>query len=254
MPRPARPWFRFYVEALSDRKLRRLTPAQRWLWVAILGAARQSPIGGYLLISERESMDAVDLADIAGMPVRDVERALPLFERAGLIERDDDFGAWYVPKWNTRQYESDDTTKRTRKHRSKPPDGNDEGTFQPRSEERPNSDEGTPVGTPPETEGVTDNPPNPPPSGGHRGQHPNCRACGTNRRGPTQPPPDPLADQRESLLATAGHGLDHMQAIVHAPLPDDDEQARARELIAEARRAQRQPARGERARTQGATP
>ena len=31
-------------------------------------------------------------------------------------------------------------------------------------------------------------PPNPPPSGGHDGSHPNCRACGTNRRGP---PPEP---------------------------------------------------------------
>jgi hypothetical protein len=32
------------------------------------------------------------------------------------------------------------------------------------------------------------NPPIPPQAGGHRGQHPNCRACGTSRRGP---PPDP---------------------------------------------------------------
>jgi hypothetical protein len=42
--------------------------------------------------------------------------------------------------------------------------------------------------------------PQPPPSGGaeHHGQHPNCRRCGTNRRGPTTPP-EPvtrLADYR----------------------------------------------------------
>jgi hypothetical protein len=37
---------------------------------------------------------------------------------------------------------------------------------------------------------VPKEPPNPPPSGGHDGSHPNCRACGTNRRGP---PPEPAA-------------------------------------------------------------
>ena len=71
MPRPARPWFRFYVEALSDRKLRRLTPAQRWLWVAVLGAARQSPIPGHLMVSEREPMDAHDLADKISGQIKD---------------------------------------------------------------------------------------------------------------------------------------------------------------------------------------
>lgn len=119
MARPARPWFRFYVEALSDRKLRRLTPAQRWLWVAVLGAARQSPIPGYLLVSEREPMDPHDLADIAAMPVKDVAAALPRFELAGMLHHDTNLDCWAVTAWHDRQYESDDVTKRTAKHRSK---------------------------------------------------------------------------------------------------------------------------------------
>ena len=37
------------------------------------------------------------------------------------------------------------------------------------------------------------NTPQPPASGGHDGSHPNCRACGTNPRGPTpEPPPTPM--------------------------------------------------------------
>lgn len=119
MPRPSRPWFRFYVEALADRKLRRMTPAQRWLWVAVLGAARQSPVPGYLLVSEREPMDAHDLADIAAMPVREVTAALPKFEVAGMLHHDEGLGCWAVSAWHDRQYESDDVTKRTAKHRSK---------------------------------------------------------------------------------------------------------------------------------------
>lgn len=119
MPRPARPWFRFYVEALSDRKLRRLTPAQRWLWVAVLGAARQSCIPGYLMVSEREPMDASDLADIAAMTVKDVEVALPKFEMAGMLTRNTDLNCWAVTAWDARQFESDDVTARTTKHRTK---------------------------------------------------------------------------------------------------------------------------------------
>lgn len=119
MPRPARPWFRFYVEALSDRKLRRLTPTQRWLWVAVLGAARQSCIPGYLLVSEREPMEPADLADIAAVTVKDVVGALPRFEAAGMLHRDAQLDCWVVTAWNDRQFESDDVTARTTKHRSK---------------------------------------------------------------------------------------------------------------------------------------
>lgn len=117
MPRPVRPWFRFYVEAIHDRKLRRLTPSQRWLWVVVLAAARQSPIPGFLMVSERQAMDAVDLADLADMPVAHVTKALPLFEMAGMIARDRDLGCWSVVNWAERQYESDTSTERARRSR-----------------------------------------------------------------------------------------------------------------------------------------
>lgn len=139
MPRSARPWFRFYVEALADRKLRRFTPSQRWLWVAILGAARQSPEPGVLLLGE-SPIDAEDLADIAGMNAREVRAVMPKFEDAHLVERRPD-GAWWVPKFAGRQFESDDVTTRTAKHRS--------------NKQRRNVPT-TPVGTPPETEADTE--------------------------------------------------------------------------------------------------
>lgn len=141
MPRPSRPWFRFYVEAVSDRKMRRLTPAQRWLWVSVLAAARQSCIPGFLMVSEKVAYSWHDLADFAGMRLRDVERGTALFSEMGMIEFDRDLGAWRVPKWNDRQFESDLVTERTRKHRS-----NEHGRNVPT----------LPVGTPPETEAETD--------------------------------------------------------------------------------------------------
>lgn len=152
MPRPPRPWFRFYVEAVNDRKLRRRDPAQRWLWVCILAAARQSCISGFLMVSIREPMDDDDLADFAGVPVKLVRTTLPLFEQSGMIHRDDDLAAWQVTNWADRQYESDDVTARTRKHRRR----NDDGTSLERSNSVPGNVPQCDVGTPPETETETE--------------------------------------------------------------------------------------------------
>lgn len=121
MPRASRPWFRFYVEAVSDQKLRRLTPAQRWLWVGVLAAARQSPISGFLMISEREALSTADLADLAAVPCKEVARTLHLFEKAGMLEWDSSLDTWKVKNWNVRQFESDNVTERTRKFRSNEP-------------------------------------------------------------------------------------------------------------------------------------
>lgn len=117
MPRPPRPWFRLYVEALHDPKLRRMPASHRWVWVAVLAAARASCVPGVLMVSEMQPMDEHDLADIAAVPMREVRKALGAMEAAGMVARADD-GTLSVPKWRDRQFESDDTTERTRKHRS----------------------------------------------------------------------------------------------------------------------------------------
>lgn len=148
MARPARPWFRFYVEAVHDRKLRRLKPEYRWLFVACLAAARQSPEPGWLLIGHNDPMGWDDLTDFAAMPLKAVEQGTDALMDAGVIGYDLERKAWYVPNWSARQFESDDVTMRTTKHRSK---------------ERPNADARTAVGTPPETEAETETDPLTPP-------------------------------------------------------------------------------------------
>lgn len=119
MPRTARPWFRFYVEAMRDPKMRRLTPAQRWLWVAVLAAARESCRPGWLLLTDHESLEIGDLADYAGMSSREVATGMAQLCRLGMVDIDLPSGTYFVPAWNDRQYESDDSTKRTRKHRDR---------------------------------------------------------------------------------------------------------------------------------------
>lgn len=115
MAPPKRPWFRMYVEAFSDRKLRRLTPAERWLWVAVLGAARKSPAPGHLMLTERVALNVEDLADFAAMDESEVETGLARMVDLGLLELD--AGAWSVPKWGDRQFESDVTALRMSKRR-----------------------------------------------------------------------------------------------------------------------------------------
>lgn len=143
MPRSPRPWFRFYVEAIHDRKLRRRPPAQRWLWVVVLAVARAAPVAGYLLIGERSPVEEADLTDLAALPLRDVRNGLAYFQESGMLTFDELLGAWFVTAWESRQFESDDVTARTSKHRSNG-----------RRRNVPTSA----VGTPPETETETDNP------------------------------------------------------------------------------------------------
>lgn len=166
MPPAKQPWFRFYVEATTDRKLRRLTPAQRWLWVAVLAAGKQSPRAGWLMLTERERFTTEDLADLAGMRGKDVDEGLARMSELGLLEEDDTVGALRIVAWAKRQYDSDDVTARTRKHRSgnghepDPPSndgtlhqrsGNGEGTFRERQWNGPDTDTETETEPPPPT-------------------------------------------------------------------------------------------------------
>jgi len=117
MPRPSRPWFRVYVEMFPDRKIRRLSPAQRWLWMAILGAARESPKPGYLMVTKTLPMSNNELAMYADVRARDVAVALGLMQELGLVKIVDN--CIQVNNWAGRQYESDDVTARTRTHRER---------------------------------------------------------------------------------------------------------------------------------------
>ena len=107
MPRAKKPWFRLYVEMVRDAKLRRLTPAQRWLWVVILAAARESPVPGVLMLSEKVPLTWSDLTDASGLKLKEVEKATDLMADLGMLAYDPAPDAWFVPSWCERQYESD---------------------------------------------------------------------------------------------------------------------------------------------------
>lgn len=133
MPRRPMPWFRFYTEAPTDRKVRRLRrPDHKWVWVCAMCLARSSPVPGSLMISETEPVNVDDLADLADVPISRVAAALDAMAAVGLVEFDDVAGCWTIPSWATRQFASDTSTDRVRAHRQRT-GRNDDETLQTRS-------------------------------------------------------------------------------------------------------------------------
>lgn len=149
MARKKMPWFRFYVEAPADRKVRRMKPEHRWVWVCVLCAARSSPTPGELWVAPGDPMTVDDLADLAGVPSKVAAAAVAHMVRLGMVAGSE---PWTVPAWGDRQYESDTSTERVKKHRAKQA-GNDvgtvDGTFHERSSNAPETETETDVTNPP---------------------------------------------------------------------------------------------------------
>jgi hypothetical protein len=80
--------FRFYVDQVGDRKIRRLTRTQRWIWCAILRAARESPVPGRLLITEDPPTTYAELASYADVKGRDIEPAVALIAQFRTVHFD----------------------------------------------------------------------------------------------------------------------------------------------------------------------
>lgn len=133
MPRKPQPWFRWYVEAVRDPKLRRLTPTGRWLFVAMCSAGRESPELGRLLIAPGVGMTDEEVAAYADVSAREMARALPVMDRLGMVRRDDE-GVLCVLNLAHRQYQSDTSTERVRAHRERSKDvpENEDETLQRR--------------------------------------------------------------------------------------------------------------------------
>lgn len=110
-------WLRLYTEITRDRKLRRLTPDKRWIWITLLCIAKESPRQGWLLLSEGVPVTVEDLAYEATVDREDVEDALEDFAGLRMIEKVD--GVWHLLNWDKRQFVGDNPRERVRKHREK---------------------------------------------------------------------------------------------------------------------------------------
>lgn len=106
-------WFRFYDEALDDPKVQRLPDALYRRWTDFLCVASRN--GG------RITGDVESLAFMIRQTPAKTKAAVSALVAAGLLDKD---GDGYTPHgWRTRQYDSDSSAERMRRHRERRRDG-----------------------------------------------------------------------------------------------------------------------------------
>jgi len=124
------PWFRFYSEALNDRKITRICrdtniPKATVLgtWVTILALVNDSPERGILLLTDDVPVTAEDLRFELGLDPETFAALLTAFDRLAMM-REGNRG-YEVVNWDKRQFQSDNSTDRVRKHRATSEDDDD---------------------------------------------------------------------------------------------------------------------------------
>lgn len=102
-------WFRMYDDVINDPKVMRLDPALRWHWVGVLCVASK---GGGVVPA------AGDVAFALRMGEGEAVAILASLVSAGLLDRRED-GELIPHNWGDRQYQSDSSAERMRRHRDK---------------------------------------------------------------------------------------------------------------------------------------
>lgn len=116
------PWFRFYSETLSDRKVARVCrisgqskAAVIGVWAILLSLANESPQRGRLLISDDLELTPDEIREETGLDANDFDAIIIGLTQFGLIITD---GCWEICNWDKRQFISDNSAERVRKHRA----------------------------------------------------------------------------------------------------------------------------------------
>lgn len=119
-------WFRFYTEAISDKKLRRIARDNNesmahvlGVWTIVLSMASDSPERGTLLISDEVPATIDDINDAAGCNVTATFQKLLVTGLVTVGVTDDGQTVYTVPAWDKRQFESDSSAPRVKRHRER---------------------------------------------------------------------------------------------------------------------------------------
>lgn len=109
------PWFRCYAEMIDDPKLQLLAFEDRWHFVAILCLKRDGTLDADYSSDElRERIIAKKL----GLSQAASEEAKRRLYEVDLVDQ-----AWQPMAWDKRQYESDSSAERVRRHRERKRNG-----------------------------------------------------------------------------------------------------------------------------------
>ncbi len=116
-------WYRFYDETLDDLKLHCIAEdldvpflVVFGAWAGILTLASKSPVRGHLMLTESRALTIRNVAETLHCNETETKRLLHAFADAGMMHFSD-MRCLAVSKWSKRQYDSDLSTERVRKHR-----------------------------------------------------------------------------------------------------------------------------------------
>lgn len=106
-------WFRFYSEFRCDPKLSLMSPHHQWAFVILLCLANENNPRGFISkLSDEEISYQLRMALEEWQVLKERFRAKGMIEIIGL-------GHIKITKWDSRQFASDNSTERVRKHRQK---------------------------------------------------------------------------------------------------------------------------------------
>lgn len=213
------PWYRFYNETLTDRKIIRICRDSGQpkavvigTWSIILALASESPDRGRLLISEDIWLTPEEVRDETGLDQPTFDALIARFIAYGMLDNDN--GYWEICNWDKRQFASDNSTERVRRHRKKsdvsdPLQRNVTETFQQRSSNVIDTDTDTDTDTEGEEERAREQPPPPPATASPplRVKHQSTdRSPGVKRhRPPPEPEPRPETSTPSADIQAIGH-------------------------------------------------
>jgi hypothetical protein len=115
-------WFRCYSDALADKKLQRVARSTGLsqmqvlgMWTALLCLACDSDSHGQLLLADNIPLTIEDVSETFHETFHETEVMFQAFQAAGLLTFVNKIYA--VQNWDKRQYQSDLSTNRVKKHR-----------------------------------------------------------------------------------------------------------------------------------------
>jgi len=114
-------WFRMYSEILNDPKMVDLTTTDYGVWVKLLALANQQSERGFIRLRSARGQAIGTLSTLLRHRKDRLRTTLDLFKERGMIDFDlDGKEGWLeITNWNKKQFQSDDVTARTRKHKQK---------------------------------------------------------------------------------------------------------------------------------------
>lgn len=117
------PWFRFYSEALTDRKIKRIVQRTGMakatvlgVWVTFLCLANDSPERGKLMFSEGIWLTEDEILAETGVDIVSFGKIVKEFQALNMVQ----LGAGYeIVNWDNRQFKSDNSSARVARYRAR---------------------------------------------------------------------------------------------------------------------------------------